>query len=253
MKRKKIAVKLSTVMLIALMSLLVISVFASNLVLKNVYDNRDKSDIYWNYVKILEQPYKYLKIDGGNITNIVFEPSKKSSVRVLNNWWSYNKDSTIKVFVRNDTLHLNFKNTYRNLGEKFWLQGQVIVRLFSPQLLAVEGNNTNFELQKLKQPNISIDLKGKSKLEVETYDRNFDTLKVAQRDSTEVVFEMSPDLKGSPIMHFRHVYANMKDITLLDIGRSYIDDVKLNLSDSSAVILSGRSLKGMSNSSVITK
>lgn len=253
MKRSKTAVKLSTMILIGLMSLIVISVFASNLALKNVYDNRDKSDIYWNYIKISEQPYKYLKIDGGNITNIVFEPGKRSSVRVLNNWWNYNKDSSIRVFVKNDTLHLNFRNIYKNLGEKFWLQGQVVVRLFSPQLLAIDGNNTNFELEKLKQPNISINLKGKSKLEVETYDHNFDTLKVSQQDSTRVVFEMSPDLKGSPMMHFKHVYANMKDITLLDIGHSFIDDVKLNLSDSSAVILSGRSLKGMSANSFATK
>lgn len=254
MKHKKTAIKLSTFILIGLMSLVVISVFASNLVLKNVYDNRDKSDIYWNYVKISEQPYKYLKIDGGNITNIVFEPGKRSSVRALNNWWNYNnKDSALRVYVRNDTLHLYFKNTYNNLGEKYWLQGQVIVRLFSPQLLAVDGNNTNFELQKLKQPNISIDLKGKSRLEVETYDHNFDTVRVSQRDSTQVIFEMSPDIKGSPIMHFKHVYANMKDLTLFDVGRSYIDDIKLNLSDSSAVILSGRSLRRLSNNSLITK
>jgi hypothetical protein len=123
------------------------------------------------------------------------------------------------------------------------MQNRVLVRLFSPQLLAIDGSDTNFELQKLKQASISIHLKGKSKLEVETYDRNFDTLKVSQRDSSQVIFEMSPDLKGSPMMHFKNVSADMTGYTLLDIGRSYADHVKLNLSDSSAVILSGKSLK----------
>jgi len=98
----------------------------------------------------------------------------------------------------------------------------------------------------MKQGNFNISLKGRSRLEVETYQRNMDTLNVAQSDSSQVIFEKSPDLRGSEIMNFRQVTANMTGYTLLDIGRSYVDHVKLNLSDSSAVILSGKSLKGVS-------
>jgi hypothetical protein len=240
MKRRK----LSTIILSVTLMLVMIGVFASNLVLKHVYDKRDKSDMYWNYNKILEQPYKYLKIEGGNVTNIIFEPSKNPSVRVLNYWYNY-QDSTVKAYVKNDTLHLTFKNQYRNQGEKFWFKSKVLVRLFAPQLLDVEGSDTNFELQKLQQKSISIHLKGKSRLEVETFNRDFDSLKVSQRDSSQVIFEMSPDLKGSPIMHFKHVVADMTGYTLLDIGRSYADNIQLKLSDSSAVILSGKSLKAI--------
>ena len=126
------------------------------------------------------------------------------------------------------------------------MQGMVLVRLFAPQLLAIDGTNTNFEMQKLKQSNISIKLKGKSRLEVETYNHDFDTLSVVQRDSSQVEFEMSPDLKGSPTMHFKHVSADMTGSSLMDIGRSYADNLKLNLADSSAIILSGKSLKALS-------
>jgi hypothetical protein len=168
-------------------------------------------------------------------------------VRVLNYWDK--KDSTVKAFVRNDTLYLTFKNTYHDLGDKYWMKSKVLVRLFSPQLLSVDGHDTNFELQKLKQPNISIDLKGKSRLEVETYNRDFDTLNVAQSDTSQVIFEMSPDLKGSYMMHFNYVSASLKGTTLLDVGRSTVDNIKLDVSDSSAIILSGKSLKGITNNS----
>jgi len=242
MNRRKISLKLSTLILIIMMVLVVISVFATNMVFKNEYNKRDKNDLYWNYDKILEKPYKYLKIDGGNITNIIFEPSANPSVRVLKQW-NYRKQNSISAYVKNDTLYLNFSNKYGNMNEKYWMQSEVLVRLFAPQLLAVDGTETNFELQKMKQKNFNISLKGKSRLEVETYNPDFDTLNVTQSDSSQVIFEMSPDLKASPVMNFKNVTANMTGYTLLDVGRGYIDHMKLNISDSSAVILSGRSLK----------
>jgi hypothetical protein len=117
--------------------------------------------------------------------------------------------------------------------------------LFAPQLLSVEGSNTNIELQKLKQNSISIDIKGKSRLEVESYQNTFDTLNIAQADSSQVVFEMAPELKGSQIMHFNNVTASLKDYTILDIGHGYTNNLNLNLADSSAIILSGKSLKAL--------
>jgi hypothetical protein len=163
-------------------------------------------------------------------------------VRILSSWGGYKKDS-LTASVKNDTLYFNFKKHYANMDEKNYMQGTVLVRLFAPQLLSVDGVNTNFELEKLKQKNFNVNLSGKSKLEVESYDHGFDTVNVTQTDSTNVEFEMSPDLKGSPTMHFKHVTANIKGYSLLDIGRSYIDDLKLNIADSSAIILSGKSLK----------
>lgn len=245
MNRRKIAIKLSTLIITVLFVVVVVSVFATDLVLKNVYENRDKNDVYWNYNKLLEQPYKHLKINGGNITNIIFEQGKNPSVRVLKRWLDFKEHDNLTAYIKNDTLYLNFKNKYNNINEKDWMQGEVLVRLFAPQLLSVDGVNTNFELQKLKQSNISINLKGKSRLEVETYNPNFDTLNVTQSDSSQVVFEMSPDLNISPMMNFKNVTANLTGYTLLDIGRSYVDHIKLNIADSSAVILSGKSLKNI--------
>jgi hypothetical protein len=244
MKRKKSAIKLSTAILILLMLLIVTGVFASMVTLKGVYDKRDKDDLYWNYNKILEKPFKYLKIKGGNVTKIIFEQNKNSSVRILNYWNP--REGMVNAYVKNDTLYLAFKNKYNNLGEKYWMQGEVLVRVFAPKLLFVEGWDTNFEMQKMRQRNFNINMKGQSRFEVETYERNMDTLNVVQRDSSQVIFEVSPDLKGSQEMSFKKVKADQTGSTLLDVGRSYINDLKLNLADSSAVILNGKSLKTIS-------
>lgn len=273
--------KVSTIILLVTLVLLVTGLFASNVLLKKEYDKADKSDLYWTYGKILEQPFKHLKIEGGNVTNIAFEQSKKPSVRVLKNWDGYEK-GLVKTFVKNDTLFVKFPNTYRSPEEKEWMKYMTLVRIFSPQLLSVDGFNTNFGLFKLKQKSITINLSGKSRLEVESYLYNLDTLNISQRDSSKVVFEMSPDLmrsgptnfhdpglegpatissedlnpshimiepapvrKGWETMNVQSVTANVQDVSLLDIGHAQIKSLKLNIADSSAVILSGGTLKTM--------
>lgn len=243
--KNKTGIKLSNTILITVLGLMVVGIFASNLVLKHEYDKIDKGDLYWNYNRVFEQPYKHLKIEGGNITNIIFEQNKNPSVRVLNDWREYEKDVTFKTFVKNDTLHLIFPNKYKSIGERDWMGRTVLVRLFAPQLLSIDGSDTNFELQKLKQANISIHLKGKSRLEVESYNHDFDTLNVTQADSSQVLFEMSPELKGTQNMSFKTVTAALTDYTLLDIGHGYAGKLNLSLADSSAIILSGKSLKAM--------
>lgn len=53
--------------------LFIAGLFVSNNILKKEYGKADKSDLYWNYSKILEQPFSHINIEGGNITNIAFE------------------------------------------------------------------------------------------------------------------------------------------------------------------------------------
>lgn len=275
--------KLSTIILLVTLVLLVTAMFASNIILKNEYNKVDKSDLYWTYGKILEQPFKHLKIEGGSVTNIAFEPSKTSSVRVFKNWDGYEK-GTVKASVKNDTLFVKFPNTYKDEYEKRFLGWSTLVRIFSPELLSVEGTDTKLGMFKLKQKSLNVTLSGKSKFEVESYLSNFDTLKISQRDSSEVVFEMSPDLmtsdpvalekealkgqatiqaepfksgntmvapaairKGWETMTVQSLSANLKDISLLDIGHAQIKSLKLNIADSSAVILSGGTLKQYRN------
>ncbi|WP_316635953.1 DUF2807 domain-containing protein [uncultured Flavobacterium sp.] len=220
----------------------VICLFASNVILKKRYDSADKSDYYWNYNKISTTPFKYLKIDGGNVTNIVFEQQKNCSVRVLDYWGGYDKDS-VKTYVSGDTLHLQFVKCPTDLYKKSWMETNVLVRIAAPQLLAIDGYNTNFEFVKLDQKELQINLTGKSRIEVESNTHNFDKLSINQRDSSQVIFEMNPDLKQSPIIKVKNVAVKIQGVSLLDIGHMNVDNLQLDVTESSAVILSGHNLK----------
>ena len=90
-------------------------------------------------------------------------------------------------------MFINFDYKPANPFEKVWLENAAPVRIFSPELLSVTGNNTNFEMQKLKQKSITVNMSGKSKFEIESMYPEMDSINVTQSDSTAVVFEMSPD------------------------------------------------------------
>ena len=234
--------KLTSKILSAMLLLFIAGLFVSNSILKKEYEKVDKNDLYWTYGKILEQPFSHLKIEGGNVTNIAFEQSSKSSVRILKEWEGF-RNGTVKATVKDDTLFLNFPNAYRDIFEKNWLAGTTLVRVFSPQLLSVTGNDTKFEMYKMKQKNIDVILRGKSVFELESMITELDSLHIVQSDSSAVVFEMSPDYKISESFHLKWVDANVQGVSILDLGHAQIDSMQLSVADSSGILLSGSSLR----------
>ncbi len=266
--------KLSSKILLVMLILLVSGLLMSNIVLKKEYNKIDKSDLYWNYTTVFSQPFKYIKINGGNITNIAFEQSKKSSVRVLNDW-KRNHPQLFQSVVKNDTLFIKFVYSPDNPTEKSWMKSFTLVRVFSPELLCVNGFNTNFGMFKLKQKSVTVNMSGKSTFELESMIPDMDSIQVVQRDSAAVEFEMSPDyksikktdtvinkaiqihfgdnspqavsdkIKSNETININSVKADVTGHTILDIGHAQIQTLQLHISDSSAIILSGGALKKM--------
>jgi Putative auto-transporter adhesin, head GIN domain len=234
--------KWSTRILLTIVLAFVGGLLISNIVLKKEYDKIDKSDLHWNYEKVLGQHFKYLKIEGGNITNIAFEQSTNCSVRILNDW-QRNKPPLINTFVKNDTLFVKFISKGKNENEKNWMEWTTLVRIFSPELLYVEGFNTKFEMFNVKQKSISVNMSGKSEFELESMATAFDSLEIVQKDSSAVVFEMSPDYKTTASFHVKKVNAAITGVSILDLGHAQIDSLQLNIADSSGIILSGGALK----------
>ncbi|MEP7109957.1 MAG: hypothetical protein ABI760_18320 [Ferruginibacter sp.] len=234
--------KLSTKILTLMLLLFTAGLVASNVLLKKEYDKADKSDLYWNYGKILQEPFRHISIEGGNVTNIAFEQNNKPSVRVYKNWEGYKKRS-VQAIVKNDTLFLKFPNTYKDIYEKHWMGGNTLVRVFSPQILSVTGTDTKFEMFKMKQKSISVIMAGKSSFELESMIQEFDSLHIMQNDSSAVVFEMSPDFKVSESFHAKWVDASIKGFSILDLGHAQVDSLHLTIADSSAILLSGGTLK----------
>jgi hypothetical protein len=234
--------KRTTKILATMLLLFIAGLFLSNTLLKREYERVDKSDLYWTYAKVFEQPFSHLNIEGGNITNIAFEQNKNPSVKILKDW-SGSKDGRVKMNVKNDTLFIRFPNTYDNIYEKDWMKWSKLVRISSPQLLSVTGTDTKFEMFKMKQKSIRVNLKGKSEFELESMDPEFDSLHITQSDSSAVVFEMSPEYKTTGSFHVKWVDADIKGASFLDVGHAQIDSLKLTIADSSGVLLSGGTLK----------
>src|SRR6185437_14853413 len=246
--------KLSSRILLSLLIIVMAGLLLSNIVLKKAYNKIDKSDLHWNYTNVLTQHFKYIKIEGGNNTKIAFEQNKNCSVRVLNDWQRYHP-ALIQSSVKNDTLFIKFVYNSSNQNEKDWMKWTTLVRIFSPELLSVEGFNTDFEMFKLKQKSIAVNMSGKSKFEVESMIPDMDSITVVQKDSSSVEFEMSPDYKSTPLirsskeiksdeaMNINSVNANLKGYSILDVGHVQIDSLQLNIADSSAIVLSGGALK----------
>jgi hypothetical protein len=263
--------KFTSKILSALLVLLFSALLCSNMILKHAYDKVDKSDNYWNYETVLQQPFKYLKITGGNSTQIAYEQSNKYSVRILQEWKSWFKGE-IKAHVVNDTLYINFDYVADNLYNKFWTESRTTVRIFSPELLSVDGFNTNLEMFKLNQKNITVNMAGKSKFEIESMIPSLDSVNISLKDSSIVVFEMSPfyipvassaglkniasqsndsniyknttaqQIVTKEAMFIHAVNADLKGYTLLDLGHAQIQSLKLQIADSSSIILSGGAL-----------
>ena len=116
-------------------------------------------------------------------------------------------------------------------------------------------------------------MSGKSKFEVESLYPSMDSINITQHDSTSVVFEMSPDYRKSASdnkpegkvefhntmgeavvystkqndfnesMSINFVTANLQGYSILDVGHAQIQKLQLQVSDSSAIALSGGALR----------
>jgi hypothetical protein len=234
--------KLTAKILFTILLLFLAGIVLSNIVLKNEYEKTDKNDLYWNYGKILGESFNHLVVNGGNVTNLVYEQGKNPSVRVYKDWDGY-EQGKVKAVVTNDTLFLTFPNIYKDQYEKQWLLQNIPVRIFSPQLLSVEGIDTYLEVDKFDQKSMNVNLSGKSAFELETLGTCLDSLHITARDSCRMLFEMSPDIKREGTFNVHIAEVSLEDNSFLDLGHAQIDSLKLIIADSSGIALSGGTMR----------
>jgi hypothetical protein len=209
--------------------------------MKGEYDRIDKSDKYWNYIKFTDKPFKHIRITGGNVSNIVYEQSPHSVVKVMRAWHG-SEDGTVKAVVANDTLTIDFANGYKDIYEKYWLRDAVTVRISGPVLESVNGADTKMVLNKFDQPALKVDLKGNSRLVVNSYRTHFDRLDVNQGDSSLTTIAMSSETFTNDIIRIKEVNAIGRNVSLLNLRSVSVEHLNLDMADSASVALSGYTL-----------
>lgn len=238
--------KISTLLLFVLLGLFIISLIGSDLILKDKYNKIDKSDPYWNYTKLNKGTFHHLKLTGGNVTRIAFSPSPHASVGVLS-YLDRQMTDRFKTKIINDTLVLQVEPVNESNGLKDWMRNHILITITCPELKSVNARNTNIDIDKLNQKSMIIQISGRSRLEVESYNPDFDSLYVRQQDSSEVIFEMADEIRSSGTMHLRSLYANVQGHSLLDVGHFRIQSLNKVIGDTSGIILSGYTLGQMKN------
>lgn len=234
--------KLSNTILLVSLSVGIAGLFGSNYVMKKEFDKIDKTDPYWTYKKVEEKPFKHLVVKGGNISNIFFEQSPHSFVKVMKNWRGAS-DGSVKTRVVNDTLYLDFDNRFVDIYEKYWLRDVVPVRISTPSLVTAEGSNTKLVIDKFNQPTLKIDVNGDSKIQVNCFRTHFDRIDVNQKDSSLVAFTVSEELYLPDSIKIDQVVAKGSGTSLLNLRTATIDSLQINLTDAASIALSGYSLK----------
>jgi hypothetical protein len=233
--------KKSSLMLFILLGIFITGLIGTDLILKNEYNKIDKTDPFWNYTKLSKGSFHHLKLINGNVTRIVFIPSPHASVGVLNNW-EHASNGRIHTKIADDTLFVELERREENNGVKDWMRNHTLITITCPELWSVTASNTNLNVDKLNQKTISMDVSGRSRVEVESYNPDFDSISVHQRDSTEVIFEMADDIKSSGAMNLRALYTDVQNRSLLDVGHFRIQNLHQTIGDTSGIILSGYTL-----------
>jgi hypothetical protein len=236
--------KTSSLLLIILLCLFTISLIASDLILKSQYNKIDKTDPYWNYTKLSRGSFHHLKIRGGNITRIIFSPGPNGSAGALS-YWNGSRDGRLKTSILNDTLFMELEPRLENPGVRDWMKTRALISISCPHLLSIDAINTNLDIYKLREKYLGLKLAGKSKMEIESYIPDFDSISVQQKDSSELTFEMADEIKSSGTMHLNALDARVDGHSLLDVGHFQIQSIRRSIGDTAAIILSGASLKQM--------
>jgi hypothetical protein len=221
----------------------ILSLIGSNLILKNEYSQIDRTDPFWNYAKLAKGSFHHIKMTGGNITRTSFIPGPRGSFGILN-YTNVMKDR-VQASISHDTLYVLVKPHDDPPGWRNWMQNHVLMAFSCPELISVNGMNANMDLYKLKQRNLSVHLSGKSTMEVESYNADFDSIFVNQADTSQLKFEMAEDIRGSGTMRARILDASVQGYSLLDVGHFQLKNIHQSVGDSSGIILSGATLKTM--------
>lgn len=237
--------KPSNYILLALIAIVSLSLVASNYLMKAEYNKLDKSDPYYNYKTVLNQPFHHLQINGGNFAYTNFEPSEKYGVRHV----KFHQLELEKVIykITNDTLFMSFPDSvFKKENNRFYASFDYPVIIISaPNLKSINGNNCMLGFNKMNQAEYQIRLNGNSSATVKTRIAQIKDMHISLADSSNLNILKSDSLKEN--IGIENVLVNIKNNAAANFGHAKITHLNLQLDSLASIQLSGFNLNRLKN------
>lgn len=232
--------KISTKILIGLCLFLVGGLFASNMILKKEYDNPNKKGRFGDYKTVLQQPFRHLKVENGKDYGvIIIMQGDKSEVRVPKTWTNFSLDTADK-YVKNDTLFLKFTEKEKPQSYSYSSSATYV---FAPEMLSVEGNNTEIQLAAFKQKTLDIRLSNASLIDISRDFSDLDSLKLSLSGISQLNFVLTGKQASNHFIKVQSVKANLQDSSKLYMNFVDIKSLKLTSTPNNEIQLSSGTLQ----------
>jgi hypothetical protein len=227
--------KWSTKLLMGVFALVVSSIFASNLILKNEYDmmkNKPK-DYFSRYQKMLNEPFKYIVADNGKIIDkIYFENSNQYTV-----FMEKQEDMSLwveNIFIKNDTLFLKFSDADKNKIKSNPKFQKPFLHILAPHIESINLVNTEIFIRDFQQKSLNINLLDKSRCTMGRANP-IDFCKISLSDYSDFIVDLPIDLK---VINLKSIEVNMQKNSSLQLKKAQIEQLKLNATDENIIELS---------------
>jgi hypothetical protein len=240
LKTTNMKLKLSTQLLIGVALLVVISSFISGSILRKQYDKIDKSNKYWYYKKMADQPFKHIKILQNAFNQSLYSyPAPSGILRfekgidysVLSDKINYGsrrnmeEGDTLSCKVLNDTLFIcaplytSYQNSSKEIGYNLVLT--------APHLESITCLNMGTEIMGLNQDSLHFDLSGQSNVEFMNDYAHMNLIKANIKDRAV--------LKLSPLLKLKKLNVVLKDRAKLKMPIVPAEKFSIDAGDSTAI------------------
>jgi hypothetical protein len=181
----KLSLKLLLGMISTFLVLIVINAFS----LKSKWEKIDKNNLYSDFKKLSNKPFKYLKVStvDGMIGKVNISKGQNFQIHVSPFW-----SERVRAKILKDTLYVEFINNSNGKSPAFDEYEKVVV-VECPELDKIETNNVTVVIDSLNQKSMSLLGKGYGSFESKSLTLN--DLKLVLKDNSSCNFHPQKQLK----------------------------------------------------------
>lgn len=181
--------KLSLKLLIGMISTFLVLIVINAFSLKSKWEKMDKNNHYTDFKKLLNTPFKYLKVStaDGMIGKVNISQSKNYQLYVSQLW-----SERVRTKILKDTLYVEFIKDSKGKTYEFDEYEKVVV-VECPEVTKIETNNVTVVIDTLNQKSISLLGYGYGSFESKSLTLN--DLKLVLRDNSSCNFHPQKQLK----------------------------------------------------------